>query len=254
MEALASCPPNAPPRGQPPRRLRMRPVTDSRPSGPPSRSSRRQRRSRALPQHESLVDLTPRDAAGGRDRPGDRSGSDETKGAGLDMAASASPSGRGPASRRMLVAAGVRPAPLRRSVDIDWPGLRFNRVASVASVRSGLKSIFIVADPSGFDRFPKRSGERVDRAAFEAGARDHRLAANAHPGVRERDIFERRAGEGFPDPRGLSADELERNGHRNLDGRIPSTCEGSATGCFISYPLNREPITRGWTGTVRVAR
>ena len=30
---------------------------------------------------------------------------------------------------------------------MDWPGLRFNRVASVASLRSGLKSIFIVADP-----------------------------------------------------------------------------------------------------------
>src|SRR3984885_4434075 len=40
---------------------------------------------RALPQHEVLVDLTPRDAAGGRDRPGNRSGSDETKGAVLDM-------------------------------------------------------------------------------------------------------------------------------------------------------------------------
>ena len=38
------CSPNAPQRGQPPRRSRMRPVTDSRPSAPPSRSSRRQRR------------------------------------------------------------------------------------------------------------------------------------------------------------------------------------------------------------------
>ena len=138
--------------------------------------------SRTLPQHEALVDLTPRDAAGGRDRPGDRSGSDETKGAGLDMAASASPSGRGPASRRMLIAAGVRPAPLRRSVDVDWPGLRFNRVASVASARSGLKSIVDRRRSMDSDRFPKRGAERVDRAAFEAGARDHRLAANAHLG------------------------------------------------------------------------
>src|SRR6202020_82277 len=50
----------------------------------------------------------------------------------------------------------------------------------------------------GCDRFPKRGGERVDRAAFEAGARDHRLAANAHPGVRKRYIFEGGAGEGLP--------------------------------------------------------
>src|ERR1700734_3274313 len=50
----------------------------------------------------------------------------------------------------------------------------------------------------GCDRFPKRGGERVDRAAFEAGARDHRLAANAHLCVRKRYIFEWRPGERFP--------------------------------------------------------
>ena len=50
----------------------------------------------------------------------------------------------------------------------------------------------------GCDRFPKRGGERVDRAAFEAGARDHCLAPNAHLAMRKRYSFEWRAGEAFP--------------------------------------------------------
>ena len=50
------------------------------------------------------------------------------------------------------------------SVDRDWPGLRFNRVRrSVASLRSGLKSIVIVAVLADLEHGGNAEGRRDDR-------------------------------------------------------------------------------------------
>src|ERR1700733_3046857 len=153
---------------------------------------------RALPQHEVLVDLTPRDPAGGRDRPGDRSGSDETNGAGLDMA-----SERLAFGKRSRFAQDVDRGRRKAGAFAQERGHGLAGLALQPRRERGFTEVGLEVDryrrrSTGFDRFPKRGGERVDRAAFEAGACDHRLAANAHPGVRKLYSFERRAGKGFP--------------------------------------------------------
>ena len=54
--------------------------------------------------------------------------------------------GKGAASRMSAAATDGKPA-LRRSVEIDWPGLRTSRAASAPSSTSGRKSMASVAPP-----------------------------------------------------------------------------------------------------------
>src|ERR1700722_18796277 len=202
--ATAICSPNAPQPRQPRRRARG---GGGRESGLQQIAAGRRlpidhlagnEDARALPQHEVLVDLTPRDAAGGRDRPGDRSGSDETKGAGLDMLRERLAFGK-----RSPFAQDVHRGRRKAGAFAQERGQGLAGLALQPRRKLGFTEVGLEVDryrrrSLNCDRFPKRGGERVDRAAFEAGARDHRLAANARLRVRKRYIFKRRASEGFP--------------------------------------------------------
>src|SRR3984957_14667496 len=194
--ATAICSPNAPQPRQPRRRARG---GGGRESGLQQIAAGRRlpidhlagnEDARALPQHEVLVDLTPRDAPGGRDRPGNRSGSDETKGAVLDMLRERLAFGKRSRFAQDVYRGRRKPRAFaeKRGHGLAWLALQPRRKRAFTEV--GLEVDRYRRRSMGCDRFPKRGGERVDRAAFEAGARDHRLAANAHPGVRKRYIFE----------------------------------------------------------------
>src|ERR1700722_2070170 len=202
--ATAICSPNAPQPRQPRRRARG---GGGRESGLQQIAAGRRlpvdhlagnEDARALPQHEVLVDLIPRDAAGGRDRPGDRSGSDETKWAGLDMFRERLAFGKRSRLAQDVDRGRRKAGAFAQERGHGLAGLALQPRRKIGLAEVGLEVDIYRRRSIDCDRIPKRGGERVDRAAFEAGARDHRLAANAHPGVRKRYIFEWRAGEGFP--------------------------------------------------------
>src|SRR5271165_3369310 len=217
-------------RGQPRRRSRMRPAAGRR---LPVDHLPGDENPRAPDQHEIGVDRAPFDAAGTRDRAGDRRRGDEAKLTMLDaMSESLGALRQGAGFAQERNGDRGEPGALAQQSRNGLPWL-----ALEPRCERGLGDIRLEVDGEvrgalGRDRVAQAGRQRIDRAALDARARHHRFTPRPHAAGAQRDVLERRAGEAVADPRRPFDDEAAIGGfqRRNLDSRGPERLDPAAVG------------------------